>query len=74
MCCRTARKQCCVSYLKEKSCVAGALGAKDGEACGLEDSDSCGASLYKASSAAAWAGPRVLRARAGAPLQGFSGR
>lgn len=45
--CRTAQKHCCVSYLKEKSCVAGAMGAKEGEACGLEDSDTCGVSLYK---------------------------
>lgn len=45
--CRTAQKHCCVSYLKEKSCVAGAMGAKEGEDCGLEDSDTCGVSLYK---------------------------
>ena len=49
LCCRTAQKQCCVSYLKEKSCMAGVLGAKEGEACGDEDSDTCGVSLYKAS-------------------------
>lgn len=58
VCCRTAQKHCCVSYLKEKSCVAGAMGAKEGEDCGLEDSDTCGVSLYKASSTAAlWPGP-----------------
>ncbi|XP_035874208.1 fibulin-2 isoform X4 [Phyllostomus discolor] len=45
--CRTAQKHCCVSYLKEKSCMAGVVGAKEGEACGLEDSDTCGVSLYK---------------------------
>ncbi|XP_054935379.1 fibulin-2 isoform X3 [Physeter macrocephalus] len=45
--CRTAQKHCCVSYLKEKSCVAGVLGAKEGEACGDEDNDTCGISLYK---------------------------
>ncbi|KAM5333868.1 fibulin-2 isoform 3-T3 [Glossophaga mutica] len=45
--CRTAQKHCCVSYLKEKSCVAGIMGAKEGETCGLEDSDTCGVSLYK---------------------------
>ncbi|XP_036893389.1 fibulin-2 isoform X3 [Sturnira hondurensis] len=45
--CRTAQKHCCVSYLKEKSCMAGVMGAKEGEACGLEDSDTCGVSLYK---------------------------
>lgn len=38
--------------------MAGAMGAKEGEACGLEDSDTCGVSLYKASSTAAlWPGP-----------------
>uniref|UniRef100_A0A452QXT9 Fibulin-2 n=1 Tax=Ursus americanus TaxID=9643 RepID=A0A452QXT9_URSAM len=45
--CRTAQKHCCVSYLKEKSCMAGVLGAKEGEACGAEDNDTCGVSLYK---------------------------
>ncbi|XP_037658656.1 fibulin-2 [Choloepus didactylus] len=44
--CRTAQKHCCISYLKEKSCVAGVMGAKEGEACGVED-DTCGVSLYK---------------------------
>lgn len=28
--------------------MAGIMGAKEGEACGLEDSDTCGVSLYKA--------------------------
>uniref|UniRef100_A0A8D0MDG2 Fibulin-2 n=1 Tax=Sus scrofa TaxID=9823 RepID=A0A8D0MDG2_PIG len=45
--CRTAQKHCCVSYLKEKSCVAGVMGAKEGEACGDEDNDTCSVSLYK---------------------------
>uniref|UniRef100_A0A8C4M9Q1 Fibulin-2 n=2 Tax=Equus asinus TaxID=9793 RepID=A0A8C4M9Q1_EQUAS len=45
--CRTAQKHCCVSYLKEKSCMAGVMGAKEGGACGAEDSDTCGTSLYK---------------------------
>ncbi|XP_048212290.1 fibulin-2 isoform X2 [Perognathus longimembris pacificus] len=45
--CRTAQKHCCISYLKEKSCVAGVLRAKEGEACGAEDDDSCGVSLYE---------------------------
>uniref|UniRef100_A0A8C8YRS4 Fibulin-2 n=1 Tax=Prolemur simus TaxID=1328070 RepID=A0A8C8YRS4_PROSS len=45
--CRTAQRHCCVSYLKEKSCVAGVLGAKEGEACGAEDNDTCSVSLYK---------------------------
>jgi hypothetical protein len=29
--------------------MAGVMGAKEGEACGTEDSDTCGVSLYKAS-------------------------
>lgn len=29
--------------------MAGVVGAKEGEACGLEDRDTCGTSLYKAS-------------------------
>ncbi|XP_035579311.1 fibulin-2 isoform X3 [Zalophus californianus] len=45
--CRTAQKHCCVSYLKEKSCMAGVMGAKEGESCGSEDNDTCGVSLYK---------------------------
>lgn len=46
---RTAQKHCCVSYLKERSCVAGVVGAKAGEACGAEDGDGCSVSLYQAS-------------------------
>nr|XP_055237038.1 fibulin-2 isoform X4 [Gorilla gorilla gorilla] len=45
--CRTAQRHCCVSYLQEKSCMAGVLGAKEGETCGAEDNDTCGISLYK---------------------------
>lgn len=45
--CRIAQRHCCVSYLKEKSCVAGVMGAKEGETCGAEDNDTCGVSLYK---------------------------
>ncbi|XP_047390902.1 fibulin-2 isoform X2 [Sciurus carolinensis] len=45
--CRTAQKHCCTSYLKERSCVAGIMAAKEGESCGAEDGDSCGVSLYK---------------------------
>lgn len=40
--CRIAQRQCCISYLKEKSCVAGVMGAKEGETCGAEDNDTCG--------------------------------
>ncbi|XP_010615569.1 fibulin-2 [Fukomys damarensis] len=45
--CRTAQRHCCVSYLEEKSCMAGVLGAKEGEACGPEDNNTCSGSLYK---------------------------
>ncbi|KAG3295187.1 fibulin 2 [Ictidomys tridecemlineatus] len=45
--CRTAQKYCCTSYLKEKSCLAGVLVAKEGGPCGAEDNDTCGVSLYK---------------------------
>ncbi|XP_006870530.1 PREDICTED: fibulin-2 isoform X2 [Chrysochloris asiatica] len=45
--CRIAQKHCCTAYLKEKTCMAGILGAKEGEACGAEDDDTCGISLYK---------------------------
>lgn len=45
--CRIAQRHCCISYLKEKSCVAGVMGAKEGETCGAEDNDTCGVSLYK---------------------------
>lgn len=64
LCCRTAQKHCCVSYLKEKSCMAGVLGAKEGEACGDEDNDTCGVSLYKASCPGARGpSPQVLERR-----------
>ncbi|XP_074054470.1 fibulin-2 isoform X2 [Macrotis lagotis] len=45
--CRIAQKQCCISYLKENSCVAGMVGAKEGDICGPEENDTCGVSLYK---------------------------
>ncbi|XP_075839603.1 fibulin-2 isoform X3 [Microtus pennsylvanicus] len=45
--CRISQRHCCVSYLKEKSCMAGVVGAKEGETCGAEDNDTCGTSLYK---------------------------
>ncbi|VTJ87897.1 Hypothetical predicted protein [Marmota monax] len=45
--CRTAQRYCCTSYLKEKSCLAGVLVAKEGGPCGAEDNDTCGVSLYK---------------------------
>uniref|UniRef100_A0A8C3SZJ5 Fibulin-2 n=1 Tax=Chelydra serpentina TaxID=8475 RepID=A0A8C3SZJ5_CHESE len=45
--CRIAQKQCCVSYLKENSCVAGMIAAKEGDLCGPDESDTCGGSFYK---------------------------
>ncbi|XP_012607911.1 fibulin-2 isoform X2 [Microcebus murinus] len=57
--CRTAQRHCCVSYLQEKSCMAGVLGAKEGEACGPEDSDTCGVSLHKQCCACCGLGLRV---------------
>uniref|UniRef100_H3AS57 Fibulin-2 n=1 Tax=Latimeria chalumnae TaxID=7897 RepID=H3AS57_LATCH len=45
--CRVAQKQCCVVYLKENSCVAGMIAAKEGEFCVSDDSDTCGTDSYK---------------------------
>ncbi|KAM7041104.1 fibulin-2 isoform 3-T6 [Acridotheres tristis] len=45
--CRIAQKQCCVSTVRENSCLAGMLAAKDGDTCGPEDSDPCAGSSYK---------------------------
>lgn len=48
MSCRIAQKQCCVSYLKENSCIAGMVAAREGDLCGPDESDTCGGSFYKA--------------------------
>ncbi|NWT60451.1 FBLN2 protein, partial [Erythrocercus mccallii] len=45
--CRIAQKQCCVSTVRENSCLAGMVAAKEGDACGPEDSDPCTGSSYK---------------------------
>ncbi|XP_007421864.2 fibulin-2 [Python bivittatus] len=45
--CRIAQKQCCVSYLKENSCIAGMIAAREGDLCGSDESDTCGGSFYK---------------------------
>ncbi|XP_077181713.1 fibulin-2 isoform X2 [Paroedura picta] len=45
--CRIAQKQCCVSYLKENSCIAGMVAAREGDLCGPDESDTCGGSFYK---------------------------
>uniref|UniRef100_A0A670J835 Fibulin 2 n=1 Tax=Podarcis muralis TaxID=64176 RepID=A0A670J835_PODMU len=45
--CRIAQKQCCVSYLKENSCIAGMIAAREGELCGPDESETCGGSFYK---------------------------
>lgn len=48
ICCRIAQKQCCASYLKENSCIAGMIAAREGDLCGSDESDTCGGSFYKA--------------------------
>uniref|UniRef100_A0A803XKG8 Fibulin-2 n=1 Tax=Meleagris gallopavo TaxID=9103 RepID=A0A803XKG8_MELGA len=45
--CRIAQKQCCISTVKENSCLAGMIAAKEGDACGPDESDTCGGSSYK---------------------------
>ncbi|NXR06201.1 FBLN2 protein, partial [Semnornis frantzii] len=45
--CRVAQKQCCVSTVKENSCLAGMVAAKEGDTCGPEESDPCGGAAYK---------------------------
>lgn len=45
--CRIAQKQCCISYLKENSCIAGMIAAREGDLCGPDESDTCGGSFYK---------------------------
>uniref|UniRef100_A0A8C0VW78 Fibulin-2 n=1 Tax=Cyanistes caeruleus TaxID=156563 RepID=A0A8C0VW78_CYACU len=45
--CRIAQKQCCVSAVRENSCLAGMIAAKEGDTCGPEDSDPCAGSSYK---------------------------
>uniref|UniRef100_A0A6J0U2R9 Fibulin-2 isoform X1 n=1 Tax=Pogona vitticeps TaxID=103695 RepID=A0A6J0U2R9_9SAUR len=45
--CRIAQKQCCVSYLKENSCIGGMIAAREGDLCGPDESDACGGSFYK---------------------------
>uniref|UniRef100_A0A8B9GDP6 Fibulin-2 n=1 Tax=Amazona collaria TaxID=241587 RepID=A0A8B9GDP6_9PSIT len=45
--CRIAQKQCCVSTVKENSCLAGMIAAKEGDVCGPEEGDPCGGSSYK---------------------------
>lgn len=54
--CRIAQKQCCVSTVKENSCLAGMIAAKEGDACGPEESDPCGGSSYKVSCSDAFIG------------------
>ncbi|XP_061328988.1 fibulin-2 isoform X3 [Pezoporus flaviventris] len=45
--CRIAQKQCCISTVKENSCLAGMIAAKEGDVCGPEEGDPCGGSAYK---------------------------
>nr|XP_033782229.1 fibulin-2 isoform X2 [Geotrypetes seraphini] len=45
--CRIVQKQCCISYVKENSCFAGMIAAKEGDFCGSDEIDTCGRSYYK---------------------------
>lgn len=45
--CRIARKQCCISYLEEQSCLVGMNFAKESEDCFANPKDVCGADIYK---------------------------
>ncbi|XP_078517579.1 fibulin-2 [Lissotriton helveticus] len=45
--CRIAQNHCCVADLKENSCVAGMIAAKEGDFCVIDDTDTCGGSYYK---------------------------
>ncbi|XP_043934046.1 fibulin-2 isoform X3 [Protopterus annectens] len=45
--CRVVQEQCCSSYLKDTSCIAGMIAAKEGEMCVAEDKDACGADHLK---------------------------
>ncbi|XP_028681155.1 fibulin-2 isoform X1 [Erpetoichthys calabaricus] len=45
--CRIAQKQCCMGYIKENNCLAGVTAAREGEECDVDESDICGADIYK---------------------------
>ncbi|XP_053576991.1 fibulin-2 [Bombina bombina] len=45
--CRLAEKQCCVSYIKENTCIAGMIAAKEDGICLSAENDSCEKSYFK---------------------------
>ncbi|XP_072328637.1 fibulin-2 isoform X2 [Scyliorhinus torazame] len=44
--CRIAQKQCCVSYMEERSCLVGINFAKENEDCYANPNDVCGADIF----------------------------
>ncbi|KAM8930838.1 fibulin-2 [Pelodytes ibericus] len=45
--CRLARKQCCISYMKENTCIAGMIAAKEDAICFPAENDMCERSYFK---------------------------
>uniref|UniRef100_A0A8C5WLB7 Fibulin 2 n=1 Tax=Leptobrachium leishanense TaxID=445787 RepID=A0A8C5WLB7_9ANUR len=45
--CRLARKQCCISYIKENTCIAGMVAAKEDGICMPAENDICERSYFK---------------------------
>lgn len=45
--CRLAQRQCCLSYIKENTCIAGMIAAKEGGICLAMENDPCERSHFK---------------------------
>ncbi|XP_077323598.1 fibulin-2 isoform X3 [Lithobates pipiens] len=45
--CRLAQRQCCLSYIKENTCIAGMIAAKEGGICLAMENDLCERSHFK---------------------------
>ncbi|KAM4651598.1 fibulin-2 [Discoglossus pictus] len=45
--CRLAEKQCCISYIKENTCIAGMIAAKEDGICLPAEGDTCERSYFK---------------------------
>lgn len=45
--CRLVERQCCISYLKENTCIAGMIAAKEDGICLLSENDHCERSHFK---------------------------
>ncbi|XP_063282720.1 fibulin-2-like [Pelobates fuscus] len=45
--CRLAKKQCCISYIKENTCIAGMIAAKEDGICLPAENDLCEQSYFK---------------------------